>query len=1298
MNCVRPPLLKKPSRGFAWSCGPCSRAQERKLEARNTPNFNQDGSTIEPEDDDYIDDEEDDVGNDASTTGNRHDAVDDSHHAGTAEQIYQASLWPYRYLGIHCKPEDALDYDDRIYPRASSRLGPKHQANVLPWPGRPVKYVKPLEVKRTGRDKRLSKEAQAALDREKKAREKRPKWIQDEPPGYIPRGEDLPEDDPNNTCSLVWKPPEETQHKISSQEIDEYMKKAKEVAPAFALSKDSTNLLDVARDLLYETRFDTNAALAQLRHAEKARFKEPELTVAEQKKFEEAVSKFGSELHFVTKHVKTLSPGTVVRYYYVWKKTERGKQTWGNYSGRKVKKEAKLAEAAANKIQDDVADDADDSAFDTMKAIEKKRAFICKFCNTKNSRQWRRAPTGFAEATGKGKDKNIQFVQALCRRCAELWRRYAVQWEDIDDVAKKVAQAGGRAWKRKVDEELLKELVAANEMMKVVDSRPLPPRPALVNGSSTDSAQAAPQEPPRKKLRTGVPNREGGKDGKDSQDARVDHDAAMTDASSPNPPQTTTKKKDNKAAEKAAEKAQAPTPALEMPKPKVLPCAVCRQLEPLGDQHISCRECRLAVHRNCYGVLDNRNPGKWICDMCANDKSPQVAVRYQCVLCPIEYTEHDFVDPPKISHKKKTEKERERDRMERENAVNAAEFYRKKQIDMNRPVNPREALKRTADNNWVHVTCAVWTPEVKFANARALEPSEGIPSIPRARYADVCKACGGHGGACVACPTCRTPVHVECAQRYGYVLGFNITPVKGSRRDQFNIVSINGESGTMAAAIWCKEHAPTRTMIHRMHDVVNESGMNALQLYVQKFKQADLTLTGTARKALLVSLSSKMSTSPPSNPPHRRASAAGIAISAPSSTRSTDNSEPASSPEPEDKICITCGAGIAPRWWSLDKENEQLANSHADSIGEEAMRFVAQRAWQCHKCKKAKRRPSPIPPRKSPTPVEPLLTVSTPRTPVPTLTSPRPQTHSEPRAASIAYASSWMSPRSQKQAQPPSTTMPTSVAVGGTSVPTASTPIQPPMHAPTQPPAQPSIQTSIQPPVQPGTIQPPRTSSVTPRPPTLSHSSRGSVSTTLPPYSGSPFGDWPRRTSEQPNSANGSQSPVQRHSGIPAPNHLRPPPIPSIPPPAQTMASPHLMQPLTNGLPPSPRRLNPPPPLGNGSYLPPFQRSSRPPATVSHSSHQTHSVSQSPPTHNISHHHGPHGIGGGASPRVGDGYLPSLVGSRRPFPTHGSPPLTREATSRDNIPMSRDGSVPQRQQESRPSGASSNPSLRNLLS
>lgn len=112
----------------------------------------------------------------------------------------------------------------------------------------------------------------------------------------------------------------------------------------------------------------------------------------------------------------------------------------------------------------------------------------------------------------------------------------------------------------------------------------------------------------------------------------------------------------------------------------------------------------------------------------------------------MEYTERDFVEPPKTSHKKKTEY-----------AQNVANFYRKKQEQLDKPINPREPLKRTANYNWVHLTCAVFTPEVKFGNAKTLEPSEGISSIASARYEETCKACEQKGGACVACHSCQAP-------------------------------------------------------------------------------------------------------------------------------------------------------------------------------------------------------------------------------------------------------------------------------------------------------------------------------------------------------------------------------------------------------------------------------------------------------------------------------------------------------------------------------------------------------------
>ncbi|WXC62278.1 hypothetical protein SNK03_008135 [Fusarium graminearum] len=1122
MNCVNPPLLKKPSRGFAWSCAACSRAQERKLEARNTPNVND--PTLDADDDEPMDEEDEEMqGVDTSRTSP--EEGDHAPHEGTAEQIYQASLWPYRYLGMHCKPEDALDYDDRIHPRAATRIGPRNQATVLPWPGQPVEYVKPLEFKKNGKKDTKSKEALAAIEAEKISRGNRPKWVQDMPPGYTVRGEDCDEDDPNCTAKPMWIPPSEDV--IKEKDINQYMEKAKAMAKDLGLPERSTNLQDVAADTLFHTGFDTKRALKALPEKDKAEFKEPELTPAEQKKFEEAVIKYGSELYLVRKHVKSMYYGMVTRYYYAWKKSERGMQVLENMAGRKGKKEAKRAEAAANKMADDVADNDDDSAFDAEKANQKKRGFVCQFCSTTSSRQWRRAPNPTSGVVNDGgskssnKDKGQERVVALCRRCAELWRRYAIRWEDMEEVAKKVAQSGGRAWKRKQDEELLKELQAAKEMGMMTPERAPTP-------SAAPAAVANVQEPPRKKLKS-VPL---------DKDADNGHSDTASAAGS-----TTSKKKDK---DKSVESVTVP----EMPKPRVLPCAVCGELEPQGDQHLSCRECRLTVHRNCYGIMDNRNPGKWTCDMCVNDKNPQVSIHYKCILCPHEYTEHDFVEQPKLTHHKKkmSEKDRERERLEVQQARKAADFYRKKQEDMNRPVNPREPLKRTADNNWVHVTCAVWTPEVKFGNAKALEPSEGIPSIPRARYNETCKICDKVEGACVSCHQCRTPLHVECARQQGHILGFEISPVKGSRRDQVNVVTVNGESGTMSATVWCKEHAPTKTTVHHMHDIVDDSGLNALQLYVQNFKQADLTLTGTARKANLMTNAAKL-TGTATQPGLRRSSTTTLPTN---HQHNGHTREAALDPkQPGGKVCITCGIDVSPKWYPIDNSQErELTNGHYGTLGSEAQKFVEQRRFQCHQCRKAqlaaKAHP---PPRQSPSmpdappPLAQEAAISA--TAAPPLRSP-PQMTAQREAHAAAYA--WP-PHGHTQTGPPAMQAPSLVAdhALGARPPAPHAYAAPPPHRPA-------------------------------------------------------YSDWGRPASQQSSPSrhiNGGPPPPPPIHNAPPPmsnlSSLRPPPVvgpvPTAPPPANHHGG-HPSSPYTNGLPLSPRQLNGPAPPSR--YAHPYQHHGRP--------------------------------------------------------------------------------------------------------
>ena len=636
MNCVRPPLLKKPSRGFAWACGPCSRAQERKLEARNTPLMHE--STMDLEEEEVLEeDEEDGLGRGVDGANRESSERQDAVHAATPEQSAHAKLWPYRYLGQHCRVEDALDYDDRIYPRASSRLGPRHQAIVTAWPGRPVEFVKGADVRRkyargpySKMGAKSYKDNVANSEVEKIPKEKRPKWVLDEPPGYVHRGED-----DEGTVTTIFKMPEATEtissanpggstesfnSSISNQEereklLDDYISRAKGLANEIGVKTVSTNLLDKALEVLARNNFDVKASLKALKSLDKRKdLKEPELNKEEQRRFEEGVSRYGSELHSVTKHVRTVKHADIVRHYYVWKKSNRGCQIWGNYEGRRGKKEAKRADGS--KLVDDVADDNDDSAFDEEKAVRRKKGFECKFCGSRSSRQWRRAPgtapgtTIAIEGSAKGthKDKGNQFLVALCRRCAELWRRYGIQWEDIDEVAKKVAQGGGKAWKRKIDEELLKEFVSTN----------FPPAAALnsstgvttvsVGASSAPSLpKASVQEPPKRK-------------------SKVSPDKELAAPTSRASPSTGTVSETQTQKKKPSEKAPPSVPVPEVPKPKLMPCAICDILEPLGDQHVSCRECRLTVHRNCYGIVGElRNAMKWVCDTCANDKTPQVS-------------------------------------------------------------------------------------------------------------------------------------------------------------------------------------------------------------------------------------------------------------------------------------------------------------------------------------------------------------------------------------------------------------------------------------------------------------------------------------------------------------------------------------------------------------------------------------------------------------------------------------------------------------------------------------------------
>jgi hypothetical protein len=847
MGCIRPPLTRKPARGFAWACAACSRAAELRLEARHTP-----GLTDETEAADEELPEEDEIDVIMQNDDTRDNSTaPEAHLPPTEQQIHQANLWPYRYLGIHASVEDALDYDDRIYPRASSRLGPRHQAQVNVWHGRPIELVKPAESKKKyqknmsqKKDGKAAKDAAAAIEAEKENKQKRPKWVVDEPIGYIPRGEDTVVEIKGKkefTAQIIFRMPPPGQFSDRGQGstdapdnreeiIDEYMKRVKLIAPTYNVLDCSTDFLTQAVQKLQDSDYDVEKALAAMKGLHiRSDLKQPDLNREEVKRFEEGVAKYGSELHNVARHVgANFKESRIVRFYYMWKKTDRGRQVWGNYEGRKSKKESKRLEKdgiAASKLLDDVADDADDSAFDNEKAAEKKRGFECKFCATRSSRQWRRAP-GTAPGTliprdssskKDTKDKSNWLTLSLCGRCAYLWRRYAIQYESIEEVSKKIAAAGGRASKRRIDEELMNCILEAqHESGDTISANTA--AVAASAGVEVPSTIIQTMEPAKKKMKT---------------------DKEPLTAT----PEIVPEKKKERLPELPL--------VAEIPRVKIHPCSVCYVIDNAGDDLLKCLDCRLPVHRSCYGIPPEVPSRNWYCDMCKNDHNTQVSTTYKCILCPVDYTPHDLFEPIKVTHKKKTERDREKERLDREKMAEVLRKWRQDQEAAGRPVAPREPLKRTAWNNWVHVHCALWTKEIKFGSAEILDNAEGVGFIPRERFEQKCRVldCVATGLPTVKChfQGCNNYVHVGCAHRAAYRFGIDISVVKGTRRDALSIIKLDKETGVPTAAIWCPNH-PVTSYEHSMLEPT-EDGLTALQLFARTCKQVDGSVTGTVRRA-----------------------------------------------------------------------------------------------------------------------------------------------------------------------------------------------------------------------------------------------------------------------------------------------------------------------------------------------------------------------------------------------------------------------------------------------------------------
>ncbi|KAJ2669931.1 putative PHD type zinc finger protein with BAH domain-containing protein [Coemansia sp. RSA 1085] len=501
LKCLDPPPTRKPAKGYGWQCAAClRRIQEQR--ARSSEEAGNDSASSAASGSGAADANdrkrvtrnmaaEEMVGALRSTSAGATPAgtpgaagsSDNESRPGSKRlklshgdsRLYGDSgaspiprprrrgLWPFRYFGINTDIEDVLHDDERIYPRAVSRIGPKYQA-IVP------DMVSPSGA---GLDRQLA-EARArqaagrpgATDGGGSSQ----RWSRDG--GGVGGGGggtarwhgksaeqmdrtwgEIEQRRGSHDEQLFFRKPAA----LPNEELDMYMEA---IIPFlqrhFAETHDFTLLdcQDAALHGLALHGYDVEEALISIPDCPEGYVRQREAgdlwTPDRLARFNACLREYGSNLQAVREHMRDSSRRAVTLRYYLLRPTALGRQLLEAYDNRSRAGQRRpnlgQGESAVN-VHVEVASGAT-SAADTPGSSPRlagfeRPALRCINCLGSHSARWTPAPLDCVSYnTRSGKASAARRV--ICDQCREFWQHYAAM-PDQDAISARKPRAGAGA-------------------------------------------------------------------------------------------------------------------------------------------------------------------------------------------------------------------------------------------------------------------------------------------------------------------------------------------------------------------------------------------------------------------------------------------------------------------------------------------------------------------------------------------------------------------------------------------------------------------------------------------------------------------------------------------------------------------------------------------------------------------------------------------------------------------------------------------------------------------------------------